>query len=99
MINGAVCVHDDVDVIKDDRWLWLRAQRTVEQIEGGLEEIRRKEQAKRTMRSSRDLDSVARVAVERNFKPAWVHKRMQVIGKPVSYNAAMAAYVDARSAR
>lgn len=73
-------------------------ERKVEQIEGELEEIRRKEQAKRTMRSSRDLDSVARVAVERNFKPAWVHKRMQVIGKPVSYNAAMAAYVDARSA-
>ena len=73
-------------------------ERKVEQIEGELEEIRRAAQAKRQMRSSRDLDSVARLAVERGYKPAWVHKRMQTIGKPVSFSKAMEAYADARSA-
>lgn len=71
-------------------------ERRIEQIEGELEEIRRKDEARRDMRSSRDLDSVARLAVERGYKPAWVHKRMQTIKQPVSYNAAMAAYVDAK---
>lgn len=70
--------------------------RMIEEREGELEEIRRKEQARRDMRSSRDLDSVARLAVERGYRPAWVHKRMQTIKQPVSYNAAMAAYVDAK---
>lgn len=70
--------------------------RLIEEREGELEEIRRKEQARRDMRSSRDLDSVARLAVERGYKAAWVVKRMQTIGSPVSYNAAMAAYVDAK---
>lgn len=73
-------------------------ERKVEEIEGELEEIRRKEQARRTMRSSRDLDSVARVAVERGYKPAWIAQRMKVIGKPVSFSKAMEAYADARSA-
>lgn len=73
-------------------------ERKVEQIEGELEEIRRVAQAKRQMRSSRDLDSVARLAVERGYKVGWVHKRMQTIGKPVSFSKAMEAYADARSA-
>lgn len=72
-------------------------ERKIEQIEGELEEIRRKDEARRSMRSSRDLDSVARLAVERGYKPAWVHKRMQSLRQPVSFNAAMAAYVDAKT--
>lgn len=73
-------------------------ERKVEEIEGELEEIRRKADARRHMRSSRDLDSVARVAVERGYKPAWIAQRMKVIGKPVSFSKAMEAYADARSA-
>lgn len=73
-------------------------ERKVEEIEGELEEIRRKSEARRTMRSSRDLDSVARVAVERNYKPAWIVQRMKSIGKPVTFSKAMEAYADARTA-
>lgn len=73
-------------------------ERKVEEIEGELIEIQRKADARRQMRSSRDLDSVARVAVERGYKVAWIAQRMKVIGKPVSFSKAMEAYADARSA-
>lgn len=73
-------------------------ERKVEEIEGELIEIQRKADARHQMRSSRDLDSVARVAVERGYKPAWIAQRMKVIGKPVSFSKAMEAYADARSA-
>lgn len=72
--------------------------RKVEEIEGELEEIRRKEEARKDMRSSRDLDSVARLAVERNYRPAWIMKRMQTIGRPVTFSKAMEAYASAKMA-
>lgn len=74
-------------------------ERVVEQIEGELEEIRRQEQAKRQTRQARDVDSIASLAVERGYKPAWILQRMKSIGQPVSFSAAMAAYVDAKQRR
>lgn len=73
-------------------------ERKVEQLEAEIVEIQRKAQAKRTMRAARDLDSVARVAVERGYKPAWVAIRMKTLGQPVTFSKAMEAYADAKTA-
>lgn len=73
-------------------------ERRVEEIEGELEEIRRTQERRKDMRQSRDIDSVARLAVERGYKPAWILKRMQTIGAPVTYSKAMEAYASAKMA-
>lgn len=71
-------------------------ERKVDIEEGELAEIHRKAVQKVEMRSARDLDSVARVAASRGYKPAWIHKRMASIGKPVSFSKAMEAAASAR---
>ena len=69
----------------------------VEEIEGELEEIRRTEQKKRETRQARDLESVARLAVERGYKPGWIAQRMKHIGsRPPSFGEIHAAMQAAR---
>lgn len=66
--------------------------RKIEEIEGDLEEIRRAEQKRRETRSARDLESIARLAVERGHKPGWVGQRLKHIGaRPASFGEIHAA--------
>ena len=72
-------------------------ERKVEEIEGELEEIRRTEQKKRETRQARDLESVARLAVERGYKPGWIAQRMKHIGsRPPSFGEIHAAMQAAK---
>lgn len=71
-------------------------ERRVIEVEGELAEIQRQQQAARQTRSARDLDSVAKLAVERGYKPGWVMVRMKAVGKPVTHSQAMQAYAAAR---
>lgn len=73
-------------------------ERKVEIIEAELAEIQRKAQVKRDTRSARDLDSVARLAVERGYRPGWIMVRMKALGKPVTHSRAMEAYASAKLA-
>lgn len=71
--------------------------RLIEEREGELEEIRRVEQKRQETRKARDLESVARVAVDRGYKPGWVAQRLKHIGaRPVSFSEIHAAMMQAR---
>lgn len=69
--------------------------------EGELAEIKRQQavQKKRQMNAARDLESVARLAVERGYKPGWIAQRMKSIGaRPPSYGEIYAAIQAAKQA-
>lgn len=69
--------------------------------EGELAEIKRQQavQKKRQMQKARDLESVARLAVERGYKPGWIAQRMKSIGaRPPSYGEIYAAIQAAKEA-
>lgn len=71
--------------------------RLIEEREGELEEIRRAEQKRQETRKARDLDSIARLAVERGHKPGWVAQRLKHIGaRPVSFSEIHAAMMQAK---
>lgn len=72
--------------------------RKVEEIEGELAEIQRQAKQRTETRQARDIDMVAKLAVERGYKPQWVIQRMKAIGKPVTYSKAMEAYTSAKIA-
>lgn len=67
-------------------------ERQIHTEEGDLQEIKRqqaqaKADAARDTRQARDLESVARLAVERNYKPGWVAQRLKHIGaRPASFS-------------
>lgn len=66
---------------------------------GELKEIKRAEaEKKRTeTRQARDLDSVARLAVERGYKAGWIAKRLETIGaRRVSFSEIAAAIQRAK---
>ena len=69
-------------------------ERKVLEVEGELAEIQRQAQQRTATRSARDLDAVAKLAVERGYKIGWVHKRMQTLGKPVSFSKAAEAFAS-----
>lgn len=67
---------------------------------GELKEIKRLEAVakKVEMRSARDLNSVARLAVERGYNPGWIAQRMKAIGqRPPSFSEIHHAMHDARN--
>jgi DNA repair protein RadD len=70
--------------------------RTVEEIEGELVEIQKREKT-REVRAARDLPSIARVAIERGYKPGWIGKRVEILtGRRVSFSEIQAALIEAR---
>lgn len=74
--------------------------RVIETEDGELQEIKRQQaiekiKARTETRQARDLESIARIAVERGYKVGWVAKRLESIGARKSsfseIHAAMAA--------
>lgn len=70
-------------------------ERKVLEVEGELAEIQRQAQERKQIRSARDVDAVAAIAIERGYKPGWIMQRMKSIGSPVSHSKAMDAYASA----
>lgn len=70
--------------------------------EGELAEIKRQQaverkQKQRQVHAARDLQSIAAIAMERNYSPGWVAQRMKHIGmKPPSFSEIHHAMHDAR---
>jgi hypothetical protein len=72
-------------------------ERKIEQVEGELVELQRVAQARKETRQARDLDSVARLAVERGYAAGWIAKRLSVIGaRRVSFSEIAAAIQRAK---
>lgn len=72
-------------------------ERKIEQVEGELVELQRVAQARKETRQARDLDSVARLAVERGYAPGWIAKRLETIGaRRVSFSEIAAAIQRAK---
>lgn len=72
-------------------------ERKIEQVEGELVELQRVAQARKETRQARDLDSVARLAVERGYKAGWIAKRLETIGaRRVSFSEIAAAIQRAK---
>lgn len=76
--------------------------REISTEEGELAEIKRqqaveKKQKQRAYNAARDLQSIAALAIERNYTPGWVAQRMKHIGlKPPSFSEIHHAMHDAR---
>lgn len=72
--------------------------RQIDTEDGELAEIKRADAVRKSseMRSARDIDSIAALAVSRGYKPGFIVQRMKAIGKPVSFGRAMEAWTDAK---
>ncbi len=72
--------------------------RHIETEDGELAEIKRADAVRKSaeMRSARDVDSVAALAVARGYKPGFIVQRMKSIGKPVPFSRALEAWQDAK---
>lgn len=72
-------------------------ERKIEQVEGELVELQRAAQKRTETRQARDLDSIARLAVERGYKAGWIAKRLETIGaRRVSFSEIAAAIQRAK---
>lgn len=44
MVNGPICIHDDPDMIQDNRWIWFRSKRASHHLTSARKGFRRVKQ-------------------------------------------------------